>query len=293
MARWRSLDKAVAGLNVNWCGSLLWDLPEPELLAFAKERLSQGYDIRVVDAAEARRIEPQLMDMPAIAVHAAGEGSVEPAHAVERVLAAAVDAGAELMRGTAVRWLVQNNGQVSGVMTEDGALDADTVVLSAGVSCKSLLAGAGLTLALDDPPGLLVHSKPAPEMLNGLAIAPELHVRQTAEGRLVAGTDFGGADPGLDPEATARLLFAKMQNFIRGGEVLELDHYAIGYRPMPRDGLPAAGFVHGFTGLYLCVSHSGVTLAPALGALGTNEIRGQGRHPFLAPFAPDRLISVT
>ena len=61
------------------------------------------------------------------------------------------------------------------------------------------------------PPGLIVHSRPYEKLLNGLVLADRLHMRQTAVGRIIAGSDFGGADPGMDPQATARDLFAAMK----------------------------------------------------------------------------------
>ena len=83
MKLWRSLDKAVPGLRVNWCGGLLWDLPEDELKAYVKQQSSWGYDIKLVDRQKARKIEPNLVEPPEIAAHAAEEGVVEPEHAVQ------------------------------------------------------------------------------------------------------------------------------------------------------------------------------------------------------------------
>lgn len=293
MALWRDLDKRVPGLNINWCGGLLWDLPEAELRAYADERTRQGSPMRLVDRMEAAKLEPLLRHPPELAVHVADEGVVEPVHAVDRLLAAAKAMGAEMLQGTSVRWITAEKGRVTGVMTQEGPLEADVVVLAAGTSCRALLKDQGKDLALDEPPGLLVHSAPAPEMLNGLVMAPELHVRQTAEGRLVAGSDFAGTDPGDNPQKAADELFSKLQAFLGSGELLALESYSIGYRPTPRDGVSAIGAVPGLDGLYLCVTHSGVTLAPVLGALGARDITGQGRHALLASFAPDRLLTDT
>lgn len=291
MQKWRDLDRRVPGLNINWCGGLLWDLPEAELRAYAAARLALGMPMRIVDRAEAAKIEPQLRHPPDLAAHVADEGVVEPVHAVERLFDAAKALGAEVLCNTAVRWLTVEKGRVTGVMTQEGPLETDVIVLTAGTSCKLLLKDVGRMLALDEPPGLLVHSAPAPEMLNGLVMAPELHVRQTAEGRLVAGSDFTGTDPGDNPRKAAEELFAKVQAFVGGGEVLSMERFTVGYRPTPRDGVSAIGAVPGLEGLYLCVTHSGVTLAPALGAYAAAEITGQGRDELLAPFAPDRLLS--
>jgi glycine/D-amino acid oxidase-like deaminating enzyme len=291
MRMWRALDAEIPGLQVNWCGGLLWDLPEPQLQAYATERRGQGYGARLLDAAEIAKIEPNLKIAPALAVHVPEEGCIEPLHGVEKLLVAAQAYGADVLLGMGIRWLLTDGGRVTGVMTNEGPVEADVVVLAAGVGCRQLLRDVGVGLALDDPPGLLVQSAPSPELLKGLLMAPELHVRQSPEGRLVAGTDFGGADPADNPDAAAQDLFAKLQAFVIGGLNLQFGGYTVGYRPTPRDGVSAIGFVPGFSGLYLCVTHSGITLAPALGAFGATEIMDVGRHEMLANFAPDRILS--
>ena len=87
-------------------------------------------------------------------------------------------------------------------MTDDGVIHADEIVVAAGARSAALLDSAGITLKMTAPAGLLTHSKPAPRLLNGLVMTPGLHIRQTAEGRIVAGTDFAGADPEGDAEAS-------------------------------------------------------------------------------------------
>jgi glycine/D-amino acid oxidase-like deaminating enzyme len=291
MALWRKLDKAVPGLQVNWCGGLLWDLPEKDLRAYAKQQAGWGYDIRLVNRRKIEDLEPQLLEPPALAAHAPGEGAVEPVHAVESLLAAARGQGAQVLRGVRAIRAVEKGDVTTGVMTVDGVLDCDELVLAAGAATPQLLRGMGVELRLDTPPGLLVSSEPAPELLRGLVMAPEFHVRQRADGALVAGGDFGGSDPGEDPEGAARQLFDKVKAALRGAQSLKLAEYTIGHRPTPADGVSAIGRIEGKRGLYICVTHSGITLAPVLGLLGAAEIAGGGRDPSLAPFAPARLLA--
>ena len=47
------------------------------------------------------------------------------------------------------------------------------------------------------------------KLLNGLVLAERLHMRQTAEGRIIAGSDFGGADPGMDPPTPPRAICSR------------------------------------------------------------------------------------
>jgi glycine/D-amino acid oxidase-like deaminating enzyme len=43
-------------------------------------------------------------------------------------------------------------------------------------------------------------------------------------------------------------------------------------------------------GLYLVLSHSGITLAPALGLFSSQELLNGVREPVLANYHPDRLL---
>ncbi|HLA01763.1 MAG TPA: FAD-binding oxidoreductase, partial [Aestuariivirga sp.] len=48
MLEWQRIDRDVPGLDVSWCGGLIWDLPPDQLEAFAVEHISWGYGIRRV-----------------------------------------------------------------------------------------------------------------------------------------------------------------------------------------------------------------------------------------------------
>jgi glycine/D-amino acid oxidase-like deaminating enzyme len=115
-------------------------------------------------------------------------------------------------------------------------------------------------------------------------MAAELHMRQTPEGRLVAGSDFGGADPGDDPEATARGLFRRMASMLKDGARLDYDFHTVGYRPTPADGLPIIDSAPGVGGLTVAVMHSGITNAPAVGLFTAQEILKGKAVAELAPY---------
>jgi glycine/D-amino acid oxidase-like deaminating enzyme len=287
MAEWHGLEQQVPGLRPNWCGGLIWDLPAAELDAYAGQRKEWGHPIRRVSRAEILAMEPNLRQVPDHAFHVAGEGVVEPLAAAEALLAAAKALGAKVLAETPVKWL-EGETRVTGVMTNDGAIHADETVVAAGVHSAALLDSAGITLRMNAPAGLLTHSKPASKLLNGLVMTPGLHLRQTEEGRIVAGTDFAGADPEGDAEALAADLQSRVEAMVEGAEGLGLDFLTIGHRPTPADGFPAIGRPLGMQGLYAIVTHSGVTLAPALGRFAAEEILTGARDPLLAPYHPDR-----
>ncbi|WP_127108575.1 NAD(P)/FAD-dependent oxidoreductase [Pararhodobacter zhoushanensis] len=281
MAAWPRLAAAAPGTGFQACGGLMWDAPEAELRAYVAG--TEGYPLRLVDADEARALEPALRQPPALAVHAPGEGMVEPVAA-----AAALRRGLEVVRSEVA--LVEVKGRAA--LRVAGAVRAyDAVVLAAGAASAGLLAPLGLALSMHAPLGMLAWSRPVARLLNGLVMMPDMHIRQTDEGRIVLGEDYGGADPGIDAEAKARAMLALASERL-DGPALIFNHVTLAGRPTPGDGRPAVGAL-AMPGLWLALSHSGVTLAPAIGAMLATQMLTGARDPLLDPYAPDRLVQLT
>ena len=291
MMEWRKLESVHPDLAVNWCGGLSWDLPEAELREFCSQREAMGYGTRLVGHAQMHELEPTLKQPPELGVCVAGEGAIEPIAAARGFMAAAQVLGAKLVAQTEVLRLIVLGSKITGVETPVDNFVADEVVVAAGAQSRSLLQFCGIKLAIDAPAGLLVHSKSVPKILNGLVMAPHLHVRQTVEGRLVAGSDYGGAQPGDNPEQAAENLFIKLREFFVEGDKLEMDFYTLGFRPTPADGFPVIGRPTGYEGLYVAALHSGITLAPVVGSFSSDEILYDRRDELLVPYHPDRLIA--
>jgi glycine/D-amino acid oxidase-like deaminating enzyme len=290
LEEWRRIDRDVPGMEVDWCGGLLWDLPPDQLKAFAAEHSSWGYAIRGVGQEEALRIEPNIKKPPDYALYAINEGKVEPLAAALALLADAETMGVKILGNSHAKWLEEKNGRVTGVCINEGVLHADEVVIAAGAGAATLLKSIGLSYDIGAPAGLLVHSKPAGEILHTLLMTPDLHVRQTSEGRLVAGADFSGSDPSDDPLGAATALYQKVQDMVVGAEHVEMDFHTLGFRPTPGDGFPMIGRSQNREGLYITVMHSGITLAPAVGLFATAELLEGKRDPLIAPYHPDRLL---
>ena len=287
MAEWKRLANDLPGLPLAWCGGLNLDLPVDRLEAYATEHSSWGYGVERVGREQVASIEPALVKFPDFALHVAEEGVAEPVGTTKALLADAERHGARILSST-VTALAQTDGRITGVDTSHGLFAADEVVIAAGVGSPDIAATAGISLPIETPPGLIVHSRPYKKLLNGLVHTEKLHMRQTAEGRIIAGSDFAGGDPGDDPDVTARDLFAVVKAALRGAEGLELDFHTIGYRPNPIDGFPIIGRAEGMEGLYVAVLHSGITLAPAVGLFATREILDGERDPLRAPYGLSR-----
>lgn len=287
---WRRLEQEVPNLRVAWVGTLLWDLPPEQLRSFQAGHAAWGYDIRPVERAEVRRIEPHLADPPDFALHVPIEGSVEPLAATQALLAAAQAVGATVIANNPVRFLKLQAGHVAGVETSVGSLDADEVIVASGVGTTDLLATAGLTLPVIASPALLVRTQPHAKRLNGLVLSPGVQLRQTPEGRFLAAANFepGGTD--VDATEAAAAAFKTIKGMIISTASLLPESHVVGVRPIPKDSFPAVGRAPGIAGLYVAVMHSGITLAPAIGRFVAEEIMRDRRDGLIESYGLDRFF---
>ncbi|NKB66628.1 MAG: FAD-dependent oxidoreductase [Candidatus Latescibacteria bacterium] len=117
-------------------GSLMVGLTDERMAAFARqiERAQQlGLEADFVDAAEMTRLAPGLKtDGIAGGYFVAGDGYVDPGQCARAYGAAAQALGAEMALGTAVTGIGVEAGQVVGVETEAGLVEAGQVLIAAG-----------------------------------------------------------------------------------------------------------------------------------------------------------------
>jgi len=89
------------------------------------------------------------------------------------------------------------------------------------------------------------------------------------------------------PEPAVRLLRDTARH-VRGADEVDVEAVRIGVRVLPGDEMPVVGRIPGHDNVYVCATHSGVTLAPMLAELAAHEILHDADSPLLATFRPDR-----
>jgi glycine/D-amino acid oxidase-like deaminating enzyme len=154
-------------------------------------------------------------------------------------------------------------------------------------------AAVGLEVPTLASPGMLVQTRPLAPLTDRVVYVPggpgpAVHLRQRADGRVLVGErtqETPATDPGLHH---ARALLAQAARFFPVLAGVGVDRWWLAYRAMPADRLPIVGPLPWLEGLYLAVSHSGVTLAPVLGRLIAAEVATRTADGLLAPFRPAR-----
>ncbi|KAJ4354067.1 uncharacterized protein N0V89_005800 [Didymosphaeria variabile] len=299
MNHWREIEGAVPELSryIHWGASLNWDIANETKRAEYGEKLTNwGYHVVTVNRTEIESTyEPEFQEsfLPDWALRYTEEGQMEAHIVAEKLIEQAQKNGAGLLE-TNVTCFLKKNGKIAGVVLDGGKeVRADHVVLAGGLGSVPLLAAEGVALPLTPEAGLLINTVPTErKLLNGVVYSTELHLRQTADGRIRSGSDFGGSDPTDDPQAVADELFAKVQAAFKGGDAIEYDYYTIGYRPTPADGLPILGET-GVDGLTVATMHSGVSNGAIVGKLISELVLTGEKDPALADFALARFSNGT
>ncbi len=291
MLEHRRLEYELDGaLQVMWGGSLLWlrEGQQENLARLVRNHQDCGYDVRLVEASEFQTLEPAVDPVPPLAAYAALEGGVDAAHATAVLLDRATRLGAHVVVPCAVTGLELTGLGPWEVETTGGRIEADVVVVAAGVSTPDLVRAHGVTIPLVESPSVIAHTKPSNPRLGRLLLTPDFHMKQDRDGRFVLGSGFSQPTSSDGSKAHGERLLTAARRFLPELASIELERVTVGWRPMPRDERPIIGFCPPASGLYVAVTHSGVTLAPLLGRLAAMEIVDGVSVQQLEPYRPSR-----
>jgi glycine/D-amino acid oxidase-like deaminating enzyme len=244
-------------------------------------------------------LEPDLRLAPAVEEVAfyPDEGYAWPRPLIAQLIALAQ------AHGATTRWNARVTGLDGAVAYLDSGerIEADAIVLCCGRWSAEVAALSGFELPMVDDSagslavGLLVLTAPAVQRLRRLVVADDLMFRPDGSGRLLLHSD--AHDRRVSPRQPAKAVATVAAEVVDAvfehldvPTVPEIEKTTIGIRALTADYLPAVGWLPG-AGVYLCVTHSGITLAPVLGELVAAEILAGAEERLLAAFRPDRFAT--
>jgi sarcosine oxidase subunit beta len=125
----------------------------PEDVALVERNVAMqieiGIETRLVTASEIRRLVPGIVVRDgSVAAFEPGGGGVDPVASVEAFAAVAREKGAITRVGVAATSLLRRGDRVVGVQTNEGPIEAETVVVAAGPWSRRLLLAAAVDLPL-------------------------------------------------------------------------------------------------------------------------------------------------
>ncbi|MEU4895661.1 FAD-dependent oxidoreductase [Streptomyces sp. NPDC044780] len=270
-----------------------------------------GYAAHLVDREEAARIEPtvRLPDTASRNLSLAWfpqEGYLLTEPLVEQLVARARQRGASVRTGEAgrVTGIERVAGRVTAVRTADGErIPADTVVCCAGRWTSEVAAMAGIRVPMVDPtppgstaPGFVARVGPVEPSPTRVLHTPGVNLRP--HGPRTVHLEAGDMTADLHTPEThlrdlAHTLLDRARQLLPGLSQARVQEYRVCVRPMPADGMPVVGTVEAVPGLYIVVTHSGVTLAARLAELVTRELLEDIRLPQLEPYRIERFTATS
>jgi glycine/D-amino acid oxidase-like deaminating enzyme len=291
---WRRLDMEMAGkIPIQWGGTLVWARPGPladQLRAKIAKSQVWGVAVEPIGAPDFARLVPGVAPGPVGAgSFSPNMGTVDPFQAATVLLLEAKRQGAQVRYPCAVTGFDMLPGRVKTVLTTEGPIAADVVVIAAGADSDRLAKMAGAQAPHSLVSGTLAHSKPYKRVLDRVLNGPDGSIKQNPDGRIVTGLDYRPGAAGVDvSQAYGESLLALAAKTVPAMAGAALDKMTIGYVPIPKDNQPIVGFCDGPKNLYIVLTMSGITMAPLMGRLAAIEITQGMAVETLAPFRPSR-----
>jgi glycine/D-amino acid oxidase-like deaminating enzyme len=250
--------------------------------AAARER---GFAARWLTRQDAQALNP-LIDPAAVSGIWFNplSGRVNPADLTAAFAKAARTAGAGIREGTAVRRLATKGGRIVGVEVADGQIEADVVVVTAGLWSRALLASVGTAIAQYPCEHFYVIASVSPPLKRETPsfVSPDdlVYGREEVGGFLVGCFDEHAKtiDPESLPDSFSFSLlapdwdkiapyFARCIRLFPALESAPIRHFVNGPESFTPDGLPLIGPIPGIDGLFVAtaMNSAGVTWSAMAG----------------------------
>jgi D-amino-acid dehydrogenase len=259
------------------------------------ERLGFDGDVRPLDRAGVAALEPALGDAVAAGLLAGHERHVRPETLTAGLSADLRRRGVRIEEGVAVESLrapgSNGHGDQWRVEADGGSIDADRVVVAAGVWSAEVLRTAGVVIPLEAAKGYSVTAEaPDPPVSRPLYLTEaKIGASPFDDGTLrLAGTlELAGIDLRLNARRVDAVVHAA-QAYLRDWRPTHSRSDWAGLRPLAPDGLPIIGEAR--PGLFVATGHAmlGVTLAASTGEALAPAVLGGERSPALAALGPER-----
>lgn len=256
----------------------LSDVQEEELRAREQLQRAAGERAEWLSAAAATALEPALSSATRGALYLPEDGQVEAPQLAAAFAQAARALGAKLQEFAQVQGLLTKRDRVIGVMTSEGPLHSDCVVVAAGTWSGQLLAGIGIDLPVYPVKGECFSVLTEKHELHKTLFTPGCYIVPKAGGRLLVGATVvpNSYDRKVSLAGVADLMERAKQLMPAIGAA-EWEKAWSGLRPQTADGLPYIGKVPAYEGLFTACGHyrNGILLSPITGMVMAQLLSGE------------------
>ncbi len=277
------------------------------LLGFVAGQRLAGVDARVIDASEARGLEPDLTARIEAAVYYPEDAQVQPAIATEALMASARLYGARLLENTRVLGpLLDSAGSLIGVTTPAGELRGRRVLVAAGPWSGEVAGLLGVRLPVRPRRGeLLVTTRMRHRIFHKVydadyvgavgsddgALQTSSVVESTGSGTVLIGSSrqLVGFDARLRVDVLSEIAAKAIRLFPFLADASVMRSYG-GFRPFMPDHLPVISEDPRMPGLWYATGHegAGIGLSVATADLILDLMLGRPTRIDAAPYSAAR-----
>ncbi|HLZ42046.1 MAG TPA: FAD-binding oxidoreductase [Candidatus Sulfotelmatobacter sp.] len=261
-----------------------------------------GARVDLIDSRQLHEMEPDWkVDEVELAAYEPDSGYGDGAGVAGDFLAAAREAGVAYFPRLQADSLALENGRVTGVVTNRGAISADTVIVAMGPWTRPLLQHAGYDVPIECEYHQVAILRNAPDMKGGgcacIDSVTATYFRSDAHDKFLVG-DFYGTRP-VDPDnfpqrASDESLEEIIERACRrvpklaGAEVMR---GVTGVYDVTPDSRPLLGEIPNMKGLFVCAGFSGMgfKISPAIGVVMSELVLdGRAKTVDIIAFHPNR-----
>lgn len=251
---------------------------------------SQGVALAEVPIERVRAALPALGEGFSRALHMPSVANVRNPRLLKALRAALVqESSVRIREECAVTDFIRQDGRICGVVTDQGELRAERVVLAAGAWSGALLKTLGLDLPVQPVKGQMILYKCPPDFLPAIVLAKGRYAIPRKDGHVLVGStlEFAGFDKTPTSEALVSLQ-ASAEALLPGLARVEVVGHWAGLRPGSPEGIPFIGELPEHPGLWLNCGHyrNGLVLAPASCELLKNLMLGEAPIVDPQPYSP-------
>jgi sarcosine oxidase subunit beta len=277
---------------------------------FVEEQKETGLDVALLDAKQARELEPSLSEGILGCSYSPLDGQVNPIALALAFLRKAKENGAKIFPHTGVNGFGLESDRMVCVRTTEGTVKTKRVVNAAGVHAPEIGRMVGVEIPIRPRRGQIVVTEAyAPLLQRGLLSAkyiaakynPALaetgdlgiSIEQTKSGGFLLGStrEFVGFDRRTTWSAMQRIAVqtSRILPALRDFRVIRT---FAGLRPSTPDGLPILGPVPNVEGLFLAAGHEGdgIALSPITGQIIAEWIEEGSPGMDVSPFNVERFF---
>ncbi|WP_322518538.1 NAD(P)/FAD-dependent oxidoreductase [Chitinophaga sancti] len=249
-----------------------------------------GIEARLIDKATLQQMEPDTEINALGAVYFPGDAQLYPNQLMSSLIAYLKSKGVQFEGGREVTGFTRN-----GVITSKGNLEADHIVVAAGVWSGELAKLLDLNIPMVGGRGYSVTHENAPWKVRRSVILSEARVAVSPmNGNKIR---FGGTmeiTPVNTPPRMERVkgILESVKRYFPAYDIPlpTADKVWYGYRPCSADGLPHIGTLKNYPNVTVATGHSmlGISLGAATGKLVSEIISGDKPSMDITPFRVDR-----